>query len=117
MKTGAFLTLLAFFTSCQLMAQNNQRGDRKPPSIEELFEQMDENEDGMLSKEEVKGPLKKDFAKIDTNEDGLLSKEELEKAKLDWVFRAELHESITDSEAYVVKVQDIDRAAKGDVSR
>ena len=41
---------------------------------------MDADEDGKLSKKEVKGPLKNDFSKIDTNEDGYLSKEELEKA-------------------------------------
>lgn len=39
---------------------------------------MDANEDGKLSKEEVKGPLKNDFTKIDTDEDGFLSKEEIE---------------------------------------
>jgi hypothetical protein len=40
---------------------------------------MDANEDGKLSKYEVKGPLEKDFAKVDTNEDGFLSEKELEK--------------------------------------
>jgi len=50
------------------------------PSIEQLFAHMDANKDGLLSKEEVKGPLANDFSKIDLNEDGFLSKEEIEKA-------------------------------------
>ena len=41
---------------------------------------MDENEDGVLSKEEVQGPLKEMFAEIDSNKDGSLSLEEIEKA-------------------------------------
>ena len=41
---------------------------------------MDKNDDGKLSKDEVKGPLKDEFAKIDTDEDGFISKKEFEKA-------------------------------------
>lgn len=68
------------------MARNkfgNDRGTRgRPsrPSVKQLMKMMDANEDGKLSKDEVKGPLEKDFAKVDTNEDGFLSKKELEKA-------------------------------------
>ena len=66
----------------QVSAQsnNNQRDRREPPSIEEIFEHMDANEDGKLSKKEVKGPLSRDVDRIDANEDGFISKEELEKA-------------------------------------
>jgi len=49
------------------------------PSTEKIFE-LDANQDGKLSKTEVKGPLLNDFEKIDTNGDGFISKEELEKA-------------------------------------
>jgi len=41
---------------------------------------LDKDEDGKLSKKEIKGPIKDDFAKIDTDEDGYITKEELEKA-------------------------------------
>jgi Ca2+-binding EF-hand superfamily protein len=69
-------TTLSF---CQ--EKDKERGkDKKPPTIEELFKQMDANKDAKLSKKEVKGPLKDNFDKIDTNKDGFLTKEELEKA-------------------------------------
>ncbi|RKN80284.1 EF-hand domain-containing protein [Ulvibacterium marinum] len=74
------LTAIALVTvSCK--AQSNDRQRRQgPPSVDEIFEQMDEDEDGLLSEEEVKGPLKDKFTDIDTDEDGFLSKEEVEKA-------------------------------------
>ncbi|AFC25999.1 EF-hand domain-containing protein [Saprospira grandis] len=60
---------------------NAQRGERKaPPTTEEVFEQMDADQDGLLAESEVKGPLKKDFATIDANQDGFISPEELENA-------------------------------------
>lgn len=80
LKIGILASILIGFSSCQLRGQAERKERKEPPSIEQLFKDLDANEDGMLSKKEVKGPLKKDFAKIDTNEDGLLSKEELEKA-------------------------------------
>ena len=67
--------------SCQSKAQSDEnRKQRKPPSIDQLFKDLDGNEDGKLSENEVKGPLKKDFAQVDLNEDGFLTREELEKA-------------------------------------
>jgi Ca2+-binding EF-hand superfamily protein len=77
--------ILGMATCLFTMNMNAQSGDnkqqrQKPPTIEELFKQMDGNEDGKLSLKEIKGPLKNDFKKIDTNKDGFLTKEELEKA-------------------------------------
>lgn len=82
MKLGMIIMAIGLFASCKMNAQNDtSRQQRKErPSVEELFKQMDADEDGKLSKEEVKGPLKNDFTKIDTDEDGFLSKEEIEKA-------------------------------------
>lgn len=57
-----------------------REGGKEPPSVDEIFKHMDEDEDGVLSKKEVRGPLKDMFDEIDTNEDGFLSKEEVEKA-------------------------------------
>ncbi|WP_282162996.1 EF-hand domain-containing protein [Ulvibacterium marinum] len=81
-KLGTALIALGFLSAYSLEAQSREgrRENRTPPTIEQLFEDLDANEDGKLSSKEVKGPLKKDFAKIDANEDGYLSWEELEKA-------------------------------------
>ena len=73
---GAFL----FMFSCGNAQQNEKGRKQKPPTYKELLEKMDANEDGLLSKEEVKGPLKDVFAKIDTDEDGLISEAEFKKA-------------------------------------
>lgn len=73
----------ALALSCyEIKAQGNneQRERREPPSVDQIFEHMDSNEDGKLSKKEVKGPLSRDFDRIDLNEDGFISREELEKA-------------------------------------
>jgi len=43
------------------------------------FAQMDRNQDGKLSKSEVRGPLANDFDRIDANGDGYISKSELPK--------------------------------------
>lgn len=72
--------VLILFTSIEALAQEKNGKHRKRPSIEKLFADLDENEDGKLSKKEVKGPLKDHFSKIDLNEDGFLTKEEIEKA-------------------------------------
>ena len=75
---GFAITVL---TSASAFAQQQNDKERKgPPSIEELFKMMDENEDAKLSKKEIKGPLKSEFDKIDANEDGFLTAEELKKA-------------------------------------
>ncbi|WP_282068392.1 EF-hand domain-containing protein [Olleya namhaensis] len=61
-------------------AQSNDRQKKEPPTFSQLLEEMDKNEDGQLSKAEIKGPLKNDFDKIDTDEDGFISEAEFKKA-------------------------------------
>lgn len=63
-------------------AQREEKGERPdgPPNTDQIFKDLDRNEDQKISLKEVKGPLKKDFNKIDLNEDGFITKEELEKA-------------------------------------
>ncbi|MBU2885913.1 hypothetical protein KO507_09085 [Gilvimarinus agarilyticus] len=96
-KTMALGALIISFTSCasqKNQSSNNeqprmsqqggggQQGGRQqgPPSYDQLLSEMDANEDGMLAKDEVSGPLANDFSKIDTNEDGFLSESEIKNA-------------------------------------
>ena len=74
--------VISLFTSCKMNAQNanGERKGKERPTVDEIFKQLDKDEDGKLSKKEIKGPLKNDFDKIDTNDDGFLSIGELEKA-------------------------------------
>lgn len=76
-------SLATFFSLNQsVYGQNRPQGggQHEPPTFVKLLAEMDANEDGKLSKSEVKGPLKKEFATIDTNEDGFITDEEFEKA-------------------------------------
>lgn len=68
-------------TSINAQEDNNDLEKRKgPPTIKQIFKDLDTNEDGKISIKEAKGPLKKDFKKIDLNEDGFITKKELKKA-------------------------------------
>ena len=64
----------------QGQARGQGRGEGGRPNIDQLFEQMDANNDGKLSIKEVKGPLAQNFSKVDVNDDGYLTKEELKNA-------------------------------------
>ena len=77
--TIAFLSLA--FSSLVAQENTDEKPRRKgPPSIKQLFKDLDTNKDSKISLKEVKGPLKNDFKKIDLNKDGFLSKEEIKKA-------------------------------------
>lgn len=60
--------------------RGGRRNSRERPSVAQIFEHMDANNDGKLSKKEVKGPLRRDFARVDTDEDGFITEKELENA-------------------------------------
>lgn len=82
LKVNLFLVIITCLFALVSNGQPSNRGQNKQqrPSVEELFKMMDANEDGKLSLEEVKGPLKNDFSKVDVDENGFITKEELEKA-------------------------------------
>lgn len=83
MKKILFTIGLGILVSSNLNAQENNNEDHRrkgPPSIKQIFKDLDIDEDGKISFKEVKGPLKKDFKKIDLNDDGFITKEELKKA-------------------------------------
>lgn len=77
---------LLLMASCSTQQNNTTPGQpqngsaqKGPPSVDEIFK-MDTNQDGQLSKSEVKGPLLNDFDKIDTDGNGFISRTELENA-------------------------------------
>lgn len=81
LKSAVLTAMVTLFFSANLSAQSQGgKGQKEPPSVDQIFKEMDKDEDGKLSKEELKGPIKDDFDTIDTDEDGYISKEELEKA-------------------------------------
>jgi len=85
MKSSTFKTIVLVFglTVCMSnssFAQSQDRQQKTPPTFSELVKEMDANEDGKLSEDELKGPLKDNFDKIDTDEDGFITEEEFDKA-------------------------------------
>ena len=80
LKIGILFLGITVFFSSDSFAQEQKRENRKPPTFKELLKKMDANEDGKLSKKEIKGPLKNDFDKVDLNDDGFISEKEFEKA-------------------------------------
>lgn len=82
LKSTVLTAMVTVFFSTNVSAQQplGGQGQKEPPSVDEIFKQMDKDEDGKLTKKEVKGPIKNDFDKIDADEDGYITKEELENA-------------------------------------
>ena len=74
------VAFMCFGITFSIAQSNNDRQQKEPPTYAKLLEEMDANEDGKLSKAELKGPLKDDFNKIDADEDGFISEEEFKKA-------------------------------------
>ncbi|MCG1035477.1 EF-hand domain-containing protein [Polaribacter sargassicola] len=73
------LTLAVSATS-YAQSNNSEERPKGPPTFKQLLKDLDANEDGKISLEEAKGPLKEDFKKIDKDEDGFLSEEEIKNA-------------------------------------
>lgn len=80
LKSGLLTIAMIAICSTAFAQDSEERQNHEPPTVEEIFKKLDTDEDGKISKKEVKGPLKKDFAKIDTDEDGFISKKEMEEA-------------------------------------
>ena len=75
LKTAVLVFGIALFMSNTSYGQSQKGQERKkPPTFKQLLKDMDANEDGKLSKKEIKGPLKDDF------KDGFITKKEFENA-------------------------------------
>ncbi|MBC2845852.1 EF-hand domain-containing protein [Winogradskyella flava] len=81
-KTGliAGVFSLVFMLGANAQENKGEKGRKERPTFAQLLEDMDANEDGKLSKDEIKGRLKNRFDKIDLNEDGFITEEEFKKA-------------------------------------
>lgn len=81
LKKGMLVLVFVLGSVVVSTAQAQQNKERKErPTFAQLLEKMDNDEDGKLSKKEVKGPLKKVFDKLDSNEDGFITEEEFKNA-------------------------------------
>lgn len=78
--TVLVFTMALFYTSTSFGQSQNRQDRKKPPTFKELIKEMDADENGKLSKDELKGPLKENFAKVDADEDGFITEEEFKKA-------------------------------------
>lgn len=79
----ALAALVIFATSCGSSTDSTSQEGRQGQVQKDaatLIKEMDTDNDGMLSKAEVKGPLANDFSKIDSNSDGKISLTELKNA-------------------------------------
>lgn len=85
-KTSKSVLLAAIFSllfAININAQeeaNDRERPKEPPTFAQVLEKLDKNEDGKISKDEAKGPLKKHFKRLDLDEDGFISEEEFKKA-------------------------------------
>jgi len=74
-QTSIHALLGCLLFSSAVMAENSQpqRPMGPPPS----FSDTDTNGDGVLTKDELKGPMLNDFSQIDQNGDGQITEDEL----------------------------------------
>ncbi|WP_397363149.1 YHYH protein [Olleya sp. R77988] len=85
LTTALLIVLCITLVNCKTTTKpedktSESKPQRQASNTKDLLAEMDANNDGKLSKTEVRGPLANDFSKIDTNNDGFISKGELEKA-------------------------------------
>lgn len=78
MKSISLFALLGCtLLSASAMAQN-QPSDRPEMGPPQSFSDMDSNGDGVLTQDEVQGPMQRDFSDMDSNSDGQLTETEVD---------------------------------------
>lgn len=79
-KTVVLVFVIALVSNMSYGQERRNQERKQPPTFKQLLKEMDKDEDGKLSIDEIKGPLKEDFAKVDLDEDGFITAEEFKKA-------------------------------------
>ena len=77
MKTVLSTLCLPLITTATLALFSAQSLAEQPPREPPSFEQLDMNGDGVLTKDEVRGPLENDFDRFDKDGSGSLTEDEL----------------------------------------
>jgi hypothetical protein len=78
-KTFGALVVAAFVVPLSVGAASDKASSTSSDTsgAQKMFQELDKNKDGFLSKDEVKGsPHEKEFVTLDKNNDGKLSREE-----------------------------------------
>ncbi|SHO57455.1 hypothetical protein [Vibrio quintilis] len=80
MKSSIRFTLAALMSSLLLSSLSfaSDSSRREPPGPPPSFEDSDLNHDGVLTVDEMQGPMAQDFDQIDTNGDSQVTEEELD---------------------------------------
>lgn len=81
MKKSFFIsTLLLLLLGCKSNVDQNISSEKQhdSKSQSQILQELDTNKDGKISKQEVKGPLVRDFDHLDENNDGFLSFNEIQ---------------------------------------
>lgn len=92
MKKLLAISALALILSGPAMA--GEEGQHEPGK---MFEKVDTDKDGLISKAEFLAKHEEMFTKIDTNTDGSLSKEELDAGREKWKAMRKEHEAKGDA--------------------
>jgi Ca2+-binding EF-hand superfamily protein len=74
--------LLILLLGLSAVNAQSERQRPKPPTYQQLLEELDNNKDGKLAVSEIKGSLKEMADEVDTNKNGFISEEELKKAPM-----------------------------------
>jgi len=73
--TCASILVFGMFQTSISSAQQPPAG-RQPPSVDEIFNRLDKNHDGKLSRDELPEPMRRNFDRVDADGDGAITREE-----------------------------------------
>lgn len=78
LKAAFAISLMALSTAA--MAQDAPPPPQSGPTVEQIFQFLDYDQDGFIQKSEAQGPLAEHFDMVDTDKDGKISPDEVKAA-------------------------------------